>query len=115
MRWNGRAWTRAVTPTLEPGLEQYAITSIPRGTAWAMGGADCPAVSGCGASPPLILHWSGRTWTLVKSLVLPGKAGSELSSLDAVGAISPSNAGAAGRACTGELPRQHDIDPALKR
>jgi hypothetical protein len=100
MHWNGKVWANVATPTLEPGLHPIAVTSIPGGTAWAVGGADCPAAS-CGASPPLILHWSGKAWTLVKSVVLPGAAASELASLDAVTVISPSNAWAAGQACTG--------------
>lgn len=90
MRWNGRKWI--VEPAELAGVGFDAVISIPHGTAIALGSY----ASGVGTDPdePLIAHWSGRTWTVVKPR--PTEWGG---SLNAAAATSPVDVWAGGSTC----------------
>lgn len=98
LRWNGTAWTRVVSP--EP---RGAVSSFLQGVsvhspsdAWAVGYycASAPCYTfGPAVLHTLILHWNGTRWTVVRS---PDPGGTNGSSLNAVSALSTSNAWAFG-------------------
>lgn len=88
LRWDGRRWSRAPTPSA-PGdpaypadSELYGVSASSSSDAWAVG------ASFGAATVPLTLHWDGRSWSLVSS---PGDV-----PLAAVSSVSPNDAWAVG-------------------
>jgi hypothetical protein len=64
LHWNGRTWVKVPFPAASGlGNTLNSVTSIPHGTAWAVGGS----LNSTGSKQTaLILHWSGRAWTSVR-------------------------------------------------
>ena len=60
VRWNGKAWSRAMTPGW--GARE-GITAVSASNAWAVGGAGKGTEMGLGnytgTFQPLVLHWNG--------------------------------------------------------
>ena len=87
VRWNGRAWTRALNSR---GGFLYGVAATSARNAWAVGGTDWFRPQ------TLIEHWNGKTWKRVAS---PSPASN--SWLSGVAATSPRNAWAVGEISPG--------------
>ncbi len=95
LHWNGRGWGRVASP--DPGgvtgaSYLYGVGGSSAGSVWAVGYYSSPTTT---AADSLILHWNGRAWAHVPS---PNPAGSVDSPLNAVAAVSGSDAWAVGAA-----------------
>lgn len=92
--WNGKAWS--VVPSPNPGGKSAtnvlnAISAVSASSIWAAG------YDIFGTTKSVIEHWNGKVWKTVPS---PNKAGASIgTSLNAVAAVSTSQAWAAGYAC----------------
>lgn len=90
LHWNGKAWIKVPFPPASGlGNSLNSVTSIPRGTAWAVGDS---VNSSDSKQTALILHWSGKAWTPVRP---PATTQSSVTLYD-VTATSPDNAWAVG-------------------
>jgi hypothetical protein len=91
LHWNGTAWAQVPTPT--PGVRGCltSVSAMSPDTAWAVGWSQA---SLSGPEQTLVLHWNGTRWTRVAS----PSAGTAGSQLDAVSAISATDAWAVGHA-----------------
>jgi hypothetical protein len=90
MHWNGTAWQQVAAPDL--GVPAYRLTAVSgsgSSDAWAVGTAK--AVDG--TEQPVVLHWTGLSWTRVATPDL-GTAGA---ALFGVAAGSPGEAWVVGR------------------
>jgi hypothetical protein len=96
MYWNGKYWIHYAVPAVKAS-QLDGVTSIPGGTAWAVG-YYWKTTTASGFAVPLILHWSGKAWTVVKSPEI-GSPPYSWGGLSAVTATSPSNAWALGWEC----------------
>jgi hypothetical protein len=96
MYWNGKAWVHVAVPAVK-GVGLQGVTAIPGGTVWAVGSYLKTTTAGSYAEP-LILHWSGKAWTIVKSPQI-GSPPYSWGGLSAVTATSPGNAWALGWEC----------------
>jgi hypothetical protein len=90
MLWNGKAWRKVPVGALPSRSALDAVTFVPGGTAWAVG-YDGMGNSVSSLGKALLLRWTGHVWTPVAN-----PDGGTLSGLDAVAAISVSNAWAVG-------------------
>jgi hypothetical protein len=102
MRWNGKHWIRAAVPAVKDA-ELEAVTAVASGTAWAVGSYTANTPNG-ELSQVLILRWSGKAWTRVKTPTV----GIE-SQLTGAVATSQSNAWAIGEECLGGAEECHDF------
>ena len=82
VRWNGRAWTRALNSR---GGFLYGVAATSARNAWAVGGTDWFHAQ------TLIEHWNGKAWKRV-----PSPSPGSNSWLSGVAATSPRNAWAVG-------------------
>jgi hypothetical protein len=96
MYWNGKDWAHVAVPAVKEG-ELEGVTAIPGGTGWAVGSYMKTTAAGSYAEP-LILHWSGKAWAIVKSPQI-GSPSYSWGGLSAVTATSPGNAWALGWEC----------------
>jgi hypothetical protein len=89
-QWNGTAWTIVASPDPSgaTGSYLYGVDAVSASDVWAVGYA---RVSGTDES--LIEQWNGTAWTIVPS---PNPAGSGLTELSSVYAVSPTDAWAVG-------------------
>lgn len=76
LHWNGTSWSRVSSPSPGTGPDSgfAGLSSVsvgPGGTAWAVGDYYCVRCGTSGEAQPLILHWTGATWTQVASPALP--------------------------------------------
>ena len=92
LHWNGRSWTRVLTPALSSSGYFNAVAATSAGNAWAVGQAG-PAPGSTSPAQPLIEHWNGRHWTVQRFPSLPGGG-----QFRAVAALSAVNAWAVGSA-----------------
>lgn len=82
LQWTGTRWRQVpVIPAVMSGAGWEAVASAPDGAAWAFGGFD----------PPTILRWTGKSWQQLHGGKFPSLTG-----LDAVTAVSSSDAWAVG-------------------
>jgi hypothetical protein len=91
LHWNGTAWTKVASPNPSSGINSIyfgAVSALSPSDAWAAGYYYLPGA----AAKTLVLHWNGTAWTKVAS-PNPGSGGS---TLNAVSALSPSDAWAVG-------------------
>jgi hypothetical protein len=91
LHWNGTAWAKVPTPSPGTGtvIDQLnAVSALSPTDAWAAGTYGELATHTNG---PVMLHWNGTTWAQV-TVPNPGN----LSVLDAVDALSPTDVWAAG-------------------
>jgi hypothetical protein len=97
LRWNGRAWARVATPQPRGAVSTFlsGVTVLSQASAWAVGSYCRSASCFAGGPPlhPLMLHWNGTVWAVVSSPEPGGRYGT---SLNAVTALSPSDAWAVG-------------------
>lgn len=92
LRWNGNTWSKVKSP--RPHIAALEGVSARSGDdAWAVGFYTRSLSSGSDHS--LILHWSGKAWSVIKSPVA-GAIGTQLSG---VAAVSPRDAWAVGTYC----------------
>jgi hypothetical protein len=96
MYWNGKGWARVAVPAVK-GASIEGVAAIPGGTVWAVGGHTETTAAG-GYAEPLILHWSGKAWTIVKSPQI-GSPTYSWGALSAVTATSSTDAWALGWEC----------------
>jgi alpha-tubulin suppressor-like RCC1 family protein len=93
--WNGKHWTFVATPFLEDGTSSLnfltGVAATAPGNVWASGYED--NVNDQNFRKPYMLHWNGKTWTLVN---LPD-LGSEGTLLAGVTALSATDVWAAGQ------------------
>ena len=102
--WNGPTWR--LVPSPQAGArdsELWGVTALSATSAWAVGNENigtCPNPTQCFQFRPLVEHWNGRAWTLVRvpSPPLPGTG----ASLFGVAATSPHNIWAVGDYATGK-------------
>lgn len=76
-RWDGTAWSRVAGPDIKGGVNIFAGTAGPGGTAWAVGdscSSQCALNSELGFKT-LVLHWDGMAWSRIPS---PSPAGGAL-------------------------------------
>ncbi len=88
LHWAGSGWAR-VTVSLPSGSYLYGVTEASARDAWIVGS------SGADNWRTLILHWNGTAWKRVASPD-PKPSGTHGDTLDAVSAVSPGDAWAAG-------------------
>ena len=93
MNWNGRAWRKVAAPASSASDTLAAVAASGASDVWAVGTAT--STGRLAVQRTLVLHWTGRRWLAVPS-PSPGKAGNYL---DAVTAVSPSDAWAVGNYC----------------
>jgi hypothetical protein len=97
LRWNGSAWTTVPSPSPHGTVSAflYGVSALSPSDAWAVGSycTSAPCSTGNPDFHTLILHWNGSSWTRVAS---PNPGGTYGSSLNAVTALSPSDAWAVG-------------------
>jgi hypothetical protein len=70
--------------------QSYATVALSARDVWSVGGTDQPGQS---AGDTLVEHWNGQAWQRVRS---PNAPGSQVSSLDSVSAVSPTDIWASG-------------------
>ena len=97
--WNGTAWSIVPSPNPAGSSASYLLSVSATGPndVWAVGSTS--SVSGVNAlSATLVEHWNGTAWSIVPSPnVAPQRSGLYVQDqLDAVVAISPTNAWASG-------------------
>lgn len=93
MNWNGTAWRKIAAPASKDSDALAAVAASGARDVWAVGTATPTGSSA--VQRTLILHWTGQRWSAVPS-PSPGKAGNYL---DAVTAVSHSDAWAVGNYC----------------
>ena len=81
LHWNGRAWSRVVSPSLGANSALAGVTAISQTNAWA---------TGVGGGKTSILRWNGIRWNLVPT------PSARVGVLPAVTAISARDAWAVG-------------------
>jgi hypothetical protein len=89
-RWNGRTWAQVRSPSPSGPYARSALNGVAiagKSSAWAVGYYFGPPVR------PLIEHWNGRAWKMVRSPNPGGHAGGQLNAVTTTG---PSGAWAAG-------------------
>ncbi len=92
LRWNGRTWTRAHSPTPAPGGGLLGVAATSARNAWAVG--QTAYKNSCAPRCATVIeHWNGRTWKLVPS---PNPPSASLNVLFSVAPTSRRNAWAAG-------------------
>ena len=97
--WDGTTWSRVSSPSpgTGPGSGFAGLASVsvgPGGTAWAVGDYYCARCGTAAEIQPLILHWTGATWSQVASPVLPSSG-----NLNSVTSGPDGSAWAAGSYC----------------
>jgi hypothetical protein len=95
--WNGKVWSITDTPNFNGGPDaQNELTGVSAtgpDNVWASGFAD--NVNDDNLADPYVLHWNGKDWTLTK--VPNPNATKEGSRLNAIQALSPTDAWAVGQ------------------
>jgi hypothetical protein len=91
MYWNGKTWRTATVewPVQEPTTILDSVTATPGGSAWAVG------YSGDIDDKAVILHWSGKAWTVAWQLT------EGAGYLSGIGVSSSTDAWSLGYICTG--------------
>jgi hypothetical protein len=96
LRWDGRSWRIVPSPdprgSVETRLE--GVSAVSGSDAWAVGYYASRQPDCCAITRAVILHWNGRTWSLVP-IPNPGRPGHQNNALYGVGA-SARNAWAVG-------------------
>jgi hypothetical protein len=93
LHWNGTAWSKVPSPNPGPASFLIAVSAVSPSDAWATG--DYCTTSSCAVSDTLLLHWNGTTW----SKVATPNPGPSSNSLNAVTAVSPTDAWVTGDYC----------------
>jgi hypothetical protein len=97
LQWNGTVWAQVPTPT--PGVRGCltSVTALSPSSAWAVGWTEASLSA---PDHTLVLHWNGTAWKQVAS----PSATAASSQLNAVSAISATDAWAVGYAAAGKQP-----------
>ena len=94
--WNGSSWQQVAMPTPRgaSGVNLYGAAAVSASDIWAVGSwADSGPGDGL---VPLIEHWDGTAWSLVRSPVLPTPVENHGAQLYGVTAVSASDVWAVG-------------------
>jgi hypothetical protein len=70
--WNGTAWSIVKAPRPMPDITFYGVKAISPGNVWAVGLRSQTQVS---QDFPVIVHWNGTAWSVVKSPSVDGFLG----------------------------------------
>jgi hypothetical protein len=93
LHWNGTTWSRVATPNPGANGTFFGVSATAPGDAWAAGTV-CATTTRCPLQT-FIVHWNGTAWTRVMS----PNSGSQ-SALNAIAAVSASDAWAVGANCS---------------
>ena len=94
--WDGSSWKQVAMPTPQgaSGVNLYGAAAVSASDIWAVGSwADSGPGDGL---VPLIEHWDGNAWSLVRSPVLPSPVKNHGAQLYGVTAVSASDVWAVG-------------------
>ena len=92
MYWTGKEWRPAPVqwPKQSPFVNLYSVSTIPGGSAWAVGYFGEPKPG----DKTAIFHWSGKAWTVAWELAQPAGY------LAGIGVVSATDAWSIGYICT---------------
>jgi hypothetical protein len=98
--WNGKAWSVVTAARYETGANELSgVAALNPADAWAVGSYDNIAEK---SPQPLIEHWNGNNWSVVRSPLVGGAYGGQL---EAVSAVSSTDAWAVGWSYTSSTQR----------